>query len=77
MNLRGPWILIVESWSLKLEPLRGCKPMVAVSHHFEEQDSDPDPHQSKKPDQYQTEKRDPDPGDVDPQHRLKLGVRFY
>ncbi len=55
-----------------------CRPMVADSHHFEQQDSDPDPHQndnsdpdphqSKETETYQREKRDPEPGDADPQH---------
>ncbi len=35
-----------------MEPWKGCSPMVADSHHFDEL-QDPDPHKS--------EKKDPDP----------------
>ncbi len=58
LSLGGPWTLTVESWRLKLEPWRVCKPMVADSHHFEMQYSDPDSHQSDKsdPDSHQNKK---------------------
>jgi hypothetical protein len=40
---RGPWTLTVEAWRLKMEPWRVCRPVVADSHHFDEE-QDPDPH---------------------------------
>jgi hypothetical protein len=46
-----PWTLTMETWPLKMEPWRVCRPVVADSHHFyEEQDPDPDPRQSEKSD---------------------------
>ncbi len=68
-----------------MDPGRICRPVVADPHLFgEEQDPDPNPHQSGKldrdPGAHQTEqseldphhnkKRDPDPhqGDPDPRH---------
>jgi hypothetical protein len=47
-----PWTLKVEALSLRMEPWRVCRPKVADSHHFDEE-QDPDPHLN--------EKSDPDP----------------
>ena len=47
-----------------MEPYRVYRPVVADSHHFdEEQDPDPDPHLSEKldPHTHFSEKLDPDP----------------
>ncbi len=44
----------MEAWRLKVEPWRSYRPVVADSHHSEEElDPDPEPHQSEKldPDQ--------------------------
>jgi hypothetical protein len=39
------WTLTMEAWGLKMEALGVCRPLVADSHHFdEEQDPDLDPH---------------------------------
>jgi hypothetical protein len=36
--------ITMEAWRLKMEMWRVCRPMVADSHHFdEEQDADPEP----------------------------------
>jgi hypothetical protein len=32
----------MEAWRFKMEPWRVCRPVVAESHHFEEE-KDPDP----------------------------------
>ncbi len=43
----------MEAWRLKIEPWRVCRPVNADLHHFvfdEEQDPDPEPHQSEKSD---------------------------
>jgi hypothetical protein len=43
-NRGGPWTLTMEVWRLKMETWRVCKPMVADSHDFdEEQGPYPDP----------------------------------
>jgi hypothetical protein len=35
----------MEAWGLKMEPWRTCRPVIADSHHFdEEQNTDPVPH---------------------------------
>jgi hypothetical protein len=54
-----PWTLTMEVERLKMESLRVCRPVVADSHHFDEE-QDPDPHLSEKldPDLYES---DPDP----------------
>jgi hypothetical protein len=53
----------MEPWRLKMEPWRACKPVVADSHDFDEE-QDPNPHQSEKPD------LDPEP------HRSKITKRW-
>ncbi len=41
----GLWALTMEAWRLKMNPKRICRPVVADSHHFDEElDLDPDPH---------------------------------
>jgi hypothetical protein len=42
----GPWTLIGEAWRIKMLPWRVCRPVVADSHNFDEQ-QDPDPHKSE------------------------------
>jgi hypothetical protein len=37
----------MEAWRLKMEPWRACRPVVADSHHLDEE-QDPDPHCSEK-----------------------------
>jgi hypothetical protein len=54
----------MEAWRLKMGPLRDYRPVVAGSHHFnEEQGPDLDPHLSDKmdPDPHLNETLDPDP----------------
>jgi hypothetical protein len=64
-----PWRLIPEPWRLTKEPGKVCRPVVADSHHFDEE---PDPDQTKKPDAdpHQSERQDPKPHkrDMDAQH---------
>ncbi len=45
-----------------MKPRRVCRPVVADSHHFHEE-QDPDPHLSERLDEdpHQSEKLDPDP----------------
>jgi hypothetical protein len=67
LNCHGvPWTITTEAYSLKMEPWRVCKPVVADLHHFHhdaEQEPDPNQRQSVKlvPDPHQNEKWDPDP----------------
>jgi hypothetical protein len=40
--VEGRGLLTIEAWKLKMEPWRVCRPVIANSHHFdEEQDTDP------------------------------------
>ncbi len=56
---------IIESWRICREPRRICRPAVADSHHFnEDQEPDPDPQHTV------VKKRDPDP-----HHSEKVGSR--
>ncbi len=50
------------AWRMKMEPWRGCRPVVAHSHYPDEE-HDPDPHVSEKSDSDPPfcEKRDPGP----------------
>ncbi len=42
-----PWMLTMKAWMLKMEPSRVCRPAVADSNHFDEE-QDPDSHCSEK-----------------------------
>jgi hypothetical protein len=44
-----PWTLKMEPWRLKIEPWRVCVPVVADSHHFEEE-QDPNLRYTEKSD---------------------------
>jgi hypothetical protein len=51
-------------WGLKMRRAGSCRPMVADLHHCdEEQDPDPDPHQSEH-------------SDPDPNRGEKMGIRI-
>jgi hypothetical protein len=64
----GPWTLTLEVRRLTMDAGRICRPVVADPHLFgEEQDPDPNPHQSGKLDR--NKKRDPDPHQRDPDPR--------
>ncbi len=57
--------LDANNGSVKVEPRRVCRPVIADLHHFDEaQDPDPHPHHS--------DKSDPDPHQrrADPRHNL-------
>ncbi len=41
-NLGGPWTLTVEARALQMEPRMICRPLLADSHQFDEE-QDPDP----------------------------------
>jgi hypothetical protein len=36
-SLGGLWTITVEAWRLKMEPWRVCRPVVANSHHIDEE----------------------------------------
>ncbi len=55
-----------EKLKFQMEPWMECRPVVADSHHIDEE-PDPDPHQSENPDPHQSEMRpDPHLSDADP-----------
>jgi hypothetical protein len=39
----GPWTLKMDAWRLKMEPRIVCRPVVADSHHLDEEQN-PDSH---------------------------------
>jgi hypothetical protein len=34
----GPWTLTMEAWRIKMKPCRICRPVVADSNHFDEEE---------------------------------------